>query len=266
MAELMSRLQEVETGSTVERTAVPDFATRPGHLAPDIHRLFKPNIVGLAPGQPPQNAFNWLLVAVLSMTAGAIDVIGFLALGGLFIAHITGNIVILVAHYTTGGFSRIGPLMAVPIFITALATVIWVSKDKPKKRTLRALLILHAALLAGFLALSVALGPFSNPGGAVAASVGMLGVTAMATQNALVKLDLPGFPTTAVLTTDIVLLAIDFVTLVRRNVPPEETAQARRRIQMTFRLLRVSLPVVPGVDCSKFTSDFGLCYFQLLWP
>ena len=239
MAELMSRLQDAETGSGVERTAVPDFAIRPGHLARDIYRLFKPNTVGLPPGQSPEHAFDWLLVAVLSMTAGAVDLIGFAALGGLFIAHITGNIVIAVAHYTTGGFSRIGPLIAVPVFITALATVTWVSKDKPKERTLRTLLILHAALLAGFLALSVALGPFSNPGSAVAASVGMLGVTAMATQNALVKLDLPGFPTTAVLTTDTVLLAIDLVTLIRGMVSPEETAQARRRIRMT-------LPAIAG--------------------
>ena len=188
----------------------------------------------LALERPPQNTFDWLLVAVLSMTAGAVDVIGFLALGGLFIAHITGNIVIAVAHYTTGGFGRIGPLIAVPVFIIALATVIWLSKDKPKQRTLRALLILHAALLTGFLALSVALGPFNDPGSAVAASVGMLGVAAMATQNALVKLDLPSFPTTAVLTTDTVLLTIDLVTLVRGSVSPEETAQARRRIRITF--------------------------------
>ena len=124
-------------------------------------------------------------------------------------------------------------MIAVPVFIAALAAVVWVFKDRPKQRTLRALLILHAALLTGFLALSVALGPFSNPGSAVAASVGMLGVAAMATQNALVKLDLPGFPTTAVLTTDTVLLAIDLVTLVCGNVSPEETAQAQRRIRMT---------------------------------
>lgn len=62
----------------------------------------------LALEQPPQPALDWLFVTVLSMTAGAVDVIGFLALGGLFTAHITGNIVILVVHYTTGGFSRIG--------------------------------------------------------------------------------------------------------------------------------------------------------------
>lgn len=124
-------------------------------------------------------------------------------------------------------------MVAVPVFVVALAVVIWGSKDKPKQPTLRALLILQAALLTGFLALSVALGPFSNPGSGIAASVGMLGVAAMATQNALVKLDLPGFPTTAVLTTDTVLLTIDLVTLIRGNVSPAETAQARRRFRMT---------------------------------
>ena len=40
-----------------------------------------------------------LLPAILSTTAGAVDVIGFLALGGLFTAHITGNVVIVAAHY-----------------------------------------------------------------------------------------------------------------------------------------------------------------------
>jgi uncharacterized membrane protein YoaK (UPF0700 family) len=73
--------------------------------------------------QPLQLALDWSLVAVLSMTAGAVDAIGFLGLGGLFIAHITGNIVVVVAHYIAGGFSRIGPLIAVPVFIVVLGTV-----------------------------------------------------------------------------------------------------------------------------------------------
>jgi uncharacterized membrane protein YoaK (UPF0700 family) len=190
--------------------------------------------VKLAPEQPPRHALDWSLVAVLSLTAGAVDAIGFLGLGGLFIAHITGNIVVVVAHYITGGFSRIGPLIAVPVFIVVLGTVVWVSKDSSKHRTLRALLILHAALLTGFLVLSAALGPFANPGSAVAASVGMLGVAAMATQNALVRLDLPGFPATAVLTTNTVRLTIAVVTLVRGTDPPQEKAQARRSIRTTF--------------------------------
>src|SRR2546426_12768542 len=61
----------------------------------------------------PFRASDWLLPTVLSTTAGAVDVIGFLALGGLFTAHITGNVVIVAAHYVTGGFSQIGPLLAV---------------------------------------------------------------------------------------------------------------------------------------------------------
>src|SRR5260370_38898618 len=58
----------------------------------------------------------WLLPTVLSTTAGAVDVIGFLALGGLFTSHITGNVVIVAVHYVTGGFSQIGPLLVVPAF------------------------------------------------------------------------------------------------------------------------------------------------------
>ena len=50
---------------------------------------------------------KFLLPALLSTTAGAVDVIGFLALG-VFTAHITGNLVILAAHYVTGRFGEIG--------------------------------------------------------------------------------------------------------------------------------------------------------------
>jgi uncharacterized membrane protein YoaK (UPF0700 family) len=38
------------------------------------------------------------LGAAWSATAGASDTIAFLGLGGLFVAHITGNLVVLAAH------------------------------------------------------------------------------------------------------------------------------------------------------------------------
>src|SRR5215470_14736972 len=65
----------------------------------------------------------WLLPAVLSTTAGAMDVIGFLALGGLFTAHITGNVVILAAHYVVGCFGEVGPLLSVPVYVAILGAV-----------------------------------------------------------------------------------------------------------------------------------------------
>jgi uncharacterized membrane protein YoaK (UPF0700 family) len=66
---------------------------------------------------------SWLLLAVLSTTAGAVDVIGFLALGGLFTAHVSGNLCVLAAHYIIGGFSQVGPLLSVPVFIAVLGVV-----------------------------------------------------------------------------------------------------------------------------------------------
>ena len=66
---------------------------------------------------------GWLLPAVLSTTAGAVDVVGFLALGGLFTAHITGNVVVVAAHYITGGFYQVGPLVALPVFVAVLGAV-----------------------------------------------------------------------------------------------------------------------------------------------
>ncbi len=98
---------------------------------------------------------DWLLPTVLSTTAGAVDVIGFLTLGGLFTAHITGNVVIVAAHYVTGGFSQIGPLLAVPVFMAVLALVTLASGAIARAGSppLRPLLLLQAILLAGFLGL-----------------------------------------------------------------------------------------------------------------
>jgi uncharacterized membrane protein YoaK (UPF0700 family) len=179
---------------------------------------------------------SWLLPTVLSTTAGAVDVIGFLAFGGLFTAHITGNLVVLAAHYVTGGFSQIGPLLSVPVFVAVLGAVAFAfgAMEETHRPRRRALLLLHAALLAGFLGLGVMFGPFADADSATAVWVVMFGVAAMATQNALVKLALPGSPSTAVLTTNITQLTIDLAALARRRGDPDALAQARRRARVTF--------------------------------
>lgn len=175
-----------------------------------------------------------LLRFVLSTTAGAIDVIGFLALGGLFTAHITGNVVVLAAHYLTGGFSELGPLLSVPVFIVVLGTVTLASEaiENAGYGSRRPLLVLQAALLAACLGFGVGFGPFADANSPMAVLVGMLGVAAMATQNALVKLALPGAPSTAVMTTNVTQLTVDLTTMLRGR--PEDFASARRRASATF--------------------------------
>ncbi|MDB5308894.1 MAG: hypothetical protein JWO38_3096 [Gemmataceae bacterium] len=187
-----------------------------------------------AAGDPPGT--GRLLPAVLSTTAGAADVVSFLALGGLFTAHITGNLVIVAAHYLTGGFGQIGPLLSVPVFVAVLGVVTLAAGAGAKagRGTRRALLVLQAGLLAGSLVLAVTFGPFADPDSPTAVVVGMLGVAAMATQNALVKLALPGTPSTAVMTTNITQLIVDLAALVRSRGGPDDLARIRHRARVTF--------------------------------
>ena len=104
----------------------------------------------------------WLPVT-LSITAGAVDVIAFLALGGLFTAHITGNLVVVAAHYATGAFSQTGPILAVPVFIVVLGVVVlWLGQEDRPRHSRRSLLGLHMALLAGCLVSGLAFGPFDK--------------------------------------------------------------------------------------------------------
>jgi uncharacterized membrane protein YoaK (UPF0700 family) len=179
---------------------------------------------------------SWLLPAVLSTTAGAVDVIGFLALGGLFTAHVSGNLCVLAAHHITGGFSRVGPLLSVPVFIAVLgvATLALERVERAGDGSRRALLVLHAAPLAACLGLGAGFGPFPNADRPMPVLVGMLAVAAMATQNALGKLALGDAPPTAVMTTNITQLVIDLTTLARGRGDPDELARARRRANMTF--------------------------------
>jgi uncharacterized membrane protein YoaK (UPF0700 family) len=63
--------------------------------------------------------------------------------------------------------------------------------------------------------------------------VGMLGVAAMATQNGLVRLALPGAPSTAVMTTNVTQLTVDLATLVRGQSEQTELPRVRRRADLT---------------------------------
>src|SRR5215470_12362571 len=108
---------------------------------------------------PSANRSRLLLPALLSMTAGAVDIIGFIALG-VFTSHITGNLVILAAHYITGKFGEIGPILSVPVFMLVLTVVTLAFVTVPARVARRALLILQAVLIAAFFGFGVGFGPF----------------------------------------------------------------------------------------------------------
>ena len=121
--------------------------------------------------------------------------------------------------------------------------------------------MLHCLLLAVSLTLAALFGPFTNPDAAIAVCCGMVAVAAMATQSAMVKLDLPGFPSTVVLTSNTVQLTIDVATLLRGNATRDELTQAKKRARVTF-------PSVGGfiAGCTAsalLESHFGLWALML---
>src|ERR1700761_3646886 len=56
------------------------------------------------------------LPLMLSLNAGYVDTAGFLALQGLFTAHVTGNFVTLGASLALGTSGAVAKLLALPVF------------------------------------------------------------------------------------------------------------------------------------------------------
>src|SRR5258708_33793027 len=169
-----------------------------------------------------------LLPTVLSIIAGSVDTIGFLGLGGLFTAHVTGNLVILAAHLVSGSGAPVASMLSVPVFVAALGLTRLLADALARigVASLRPPLLLQLLLLTGSFVLCVSAGPRINPNATKAILAAMLGVSAMAVQNALVQISLKGAPSTAVMTTNITRFMMDVgdVILGRR---PADVAKAR---------------------------------------
>jgi uncharacterized membrane protein YoaK (UPF0700 family) len=187
-----------------------------------------------APATKPPPSLKFL-TAVLSLTAGSLDVITFLGLSGLFAAHITGNLVVLAAHISAGVPVQPAALLSVPVFMLILgATKILASGvEAIGYGTLRPLLLVQFLFLAAFLVLVITERLATDTTGTVAAIGGMLAVSAMAVQNALVQISLNGAPSTAVMTTNIVRFTLDIATMLLR-VDDTGHAKARERAGKTW--------------------------------
>lgn len=178
----------------------------------------QPGNAGLAPDAPA----NGTQGALLSFLAGYADTVGFVGLGGLFTAHVTGNFVLL-------GYALVGPvqgilpkLLAFPVFVLAIAATRmlvahWQRQAQP---ALARAMALQAMLLAASAAAAWLGGPLTAPDTAPALACGMLCVAAMAVQNAYGKLLLPHLPATTVMTGNVTQLVIAMTDARNGNWPP----------------------------------------------
>jgi uncharacterized membrane protein YoaK (UPF0700 family) len=203
-----------------------------------------------------------LLPFVLSLVAGSLDITGFLGLGGLFTAHITGNLVVLAARLVAHEPSPLSYAISVPVFIVilVLTRLLVDGLDRIAIPSLVPLLGLQFFFLLLTLGICFATGPRADADGPGITLAGMMAVSGMAVQNALVRVSLTGAPSTAVMTTNVTVFAMD-IGEIWFGTNEADRAKARIRARRTWPAIAGFLVgCVLGAVCEP---AFGLMAFAV---
>jgi uncharacterized membrane protein YoaK (UPF0700 family) len=179
--------------------------------------------------------FRVTLPLLLSLNAGFVDTAGFLALQGLFTAHVTGNFVTLGAALVLGTSGAVAKLLALPVFcVVVIATRLLSSALSHAKRpALKPVLGLEVILLAAGAGLAIHFGPFSNGDAWQAVVTGMVLVAAMAIQNAAHRIHLGTAPPSTLMTGTTTQIMIDLADMLQTPRPEIAGRQGPRLLGMS---------------------------------
>jgi uncharacterized membrane protein YoaK (UPF0700 family) len=170
-----------------------------------------------------------LLLLVLSLTAGYVDTAGFLALQGLFTAHVTGNFVTLGASLALGTSGAVAKLLALPVFCVVvigmrlLATLL----SSRYRQVFEAILGLKVLMLTIGAVLAIQYGPFRDGDSWQAVLTGMVLVAAMAIQNTAHRIYLGNAPPSTLMTGTTTQIMIDLADLIYSRTAPDGQTRAR---------------------------------------
>jgi uncharacterized membrane protein YoaK (UPF0700 family) len=173
-----------------------------------------------------------IFLALLAALAGYVDTAGYLALHGLFTAHVTGNFVTIGAAALAGSSSGFVKLLALPTFCAVVAATRIAQSALPGGGTNSAALLLglEAVLLAAACGFALWFGPFAERDEARQMWTGLPLVAAMAVQNGVQRAHWAKLPATTAMTSNATQLVLDVVDLVRwprADDRPEVRARAK---------------------------------------
>lgn len=179
----------------------------------------------------PRKPLADLTGVVMAFVGGYVDVVGFVLLFGLFVAHATGNIVMLgvsLAGDTSGLATK---LLALPVFVgAAAATYALVRWRKQRDQPSEALVLaLQAVLLLVFTLLTALALPAASADEPSVMLAGLVGVAAMAAQNVGARAVFADLAPTTMMTGNVTQVAIDLVDLMIARGRPDPSLKARIR-------------------------------------
>ncbi|MGV1758841.1 YoaK family protein [Rhizobium sp. A22-96] len=171
------------------------------------------------------------LSTLLSINGGYVDTAGFLALHGLFTAHVTGNFVTLGATLALGTSGAVAKLLALPVFcvVVVLARLLGGDLSRRNLPTLQIVLTLKFFLLVLAAFFAMRFGPFADGDGWQAIVTGMTLIAAMAIQTTAHRIHLGSTPPTTMMTGTTTQIMIDIADLLR-GAKPEEKAATKARL------------------------------------
>jgi len=189
-----------------------------------------------SPAHVARNAAAILEGALLAAVAGFVDTCGFIALFGLFTAHVTGNFVLIGAAIADYHGGVIAKLLALPVFVVvvAMARAATVILEDRRKNAALPLLGFQILFLAGFLAAGVLAGPMQDGDAPLVILTGMLAVTAMAIQNAASRTVFSMHTPTTVMTGNVTQVVIDLVDLGLGRASAEVRNRVRKMVPAIF--------------------------------
>src|SRR3981189_2494812 len=188
------------------------------------------------------------LPILLSGKGGYVDAAGFLALHGLFTAHVTGNFVTLGAALVLGTSGALAKVLALPVFCIVVLLARFSShglrtRSLPVLSTLLAVQLALSILGAG---LATSFGPFENADGYTAVLTGMILVATMAIQNAAHRAHLASAPPSTIMTGATTQIMMDLGDLIQGLEPDKAKATRARLTQMTVSVVAFAVGCTLG--------------------
>ncbi|WP_175946782.1 YoaK family protein [Burkholderia pyrrocinia] len=170
---------------------------------------------------------------ILAAVAGFVDTLSFVALFGLFTAHVTGNFVLIGAGVAGFGQGVLLKLSVFPAFVCGVVASSLIARAlsaRPAWQGARALHAVQAVLLLGFCAAGVWATPVTQSDSLPVLMAGFVGTFAMGVQNAHPRvIARAGVPNT-VMTGNVTQAILDVVDLLSAGTADSVRTTARARV------------------------------------
>jgi uncharacterized membrane protein YoaK (UPF0700 family) len=200
------------------------------------------------------------MAVALSAVAGMADSAGFILLDGLFIAHVTGNFVLVGAAVARGSSGIVSKILTLPAFFLGVVSArlagqhLKLNSDASQRSSL---LAAEAAMLFVVAALGELMGPGPGADALTLSTLGCIGAFAMGIQNAIGRLHLAQMPASTVMTVNASQFAIDAVDVSLGWIDGDAQSKTRRRLQ------NVGL-MMTSFACGALAGAIGAMYFKFL--